>query len=102
MSVTDNAGRGPGSRSQRVEIFDQAIVEGKSQAESLRQTYPHSAKWKESAVHQRASRMAKGVKVQSRVAELLHRPQHVWGRSGEGDEPACTRYESSRRNVPGL
>jgi len=58
------------SKEQRVEIFAQAIVEGKTQSDAFRLAYPKSKNWKEKSVHERASVFAKTIKVQSRVQEL--------------------------------
>jgi len=58
------------SKDQRIEIFAQAIVEGKTQSDAYRLAYPVSKKWKDAAVHVKASTFAKDDKVLVRVTEL--------------------------------
>lgn len=54
----------------RIEIFAQAIVSGKTQADAYRDAYPTTATWKADSVHQKASVMAADVKVRSRIDQI--------------------------------
>jgi phage terminase small subunit len=58
------------STADRIEIFAQAIVAGKSQADAYRAAYPVSLKWKDESVHPKASHMSKNDTVLARVQEL--------------------------------
>lgn len=58
------------SQTDRIEIFAQAIVSGKTQADAYRLAYPTSLKWKDDSVHHKASEMARDVQVLARLAEL--------------------------------
>lgn len=58
------------SQSDRIEIFAQAIVAGKTQSDAYRAAYPASQKWKDEAVHPKASEMAKNDTVLIRMKEL--------------------------------
>ena len=55
--------------SAKQESFAQAIAKGMTQADAYRKAYP-SANRTEKTVHENASRLAKNVKVASRVKEL--------------------------------
>lgn len=54
----------------RQEKFAREMVAGKSQADAYREAFPRSARWKESAVHSRASALAKSAEVAQLVEEL--------------------------------
>ena len=54
----------------RHEAFCQAVVETGNQSEAYRRAYPHSASWKDNAVHVRASQLMKRDKVQLRLKQL--------------------------------
>lgn len=58
------------SRTDRIEIFAQAVIAGKSQSDAYRLAYPTSLKWKDDSVHHKASEMARDVQVLSRVEKL--------------------------------
>lgn len=54
-----------------VEAFCQAVVlNGGNKSEAFRIAYPNSLKWKDKSVNERASKLSKEAKVQSRVKEL--------------------------------
>jgi phage terminase small subunit len=46
------------------------ILNGGNKSDAFRKSYPHSCKWKEKSVHERASKLFSSVKVESRLAEL--------------------------------
>lgn len=52
------------------ERFAQLLASGKSQADSYREAYPKSKKWKPTAVHEKASHLMAIGKVRARVEEL--------------------------------
>lgn len=52
------------------ETFATALASGESQATAYRMAYPHSARWKDKTVWEKASRLATDGKVQARVKEL--------------------------------
>lgn len=54
----------------RQEVFAVAVGKGLSQSDAYRQAYPKSLKWKQTAVHERASRLAANAKVSARIAEV--------------------------------
>ena len=56
-------------RNSRHEAFARLLVQGKSQADAYRTVWPKSKRWKDCAVHVKASELAG--KVQVRVQELL-------------------------------
>jgi len=58
------------SQTDRIEIFAQAIVSGKTQADAYRAAYPASQKWKDEAVYPKASEMAKNDTVLVRIEQL--------------------------------
>lgn len=58
------------SQTDRIEIFAQAIVSGKTQAAAYRAAYPTSLKWKDDSVHHKASEMARSAQVLSRIEEI--------------------------------
>lgn len=54
------------------EMFAALIAEGiVSRTAAYRQAFPHAARWKDSAVSPRASRLASSGKIQARVSEIL-------------------------------
>jgi len=52
------------------EKFAIAVASGKTQADAYREAYPKSKGWKPESVHEKASTLARNVKVQSRIDEL--------------------------------
>lgn len=54
----------------RHERFAQLIAQGRSRADAYREVYPRSRKWKESALHKRASALALTGEVSGRVEAL--------------------------------
>lgn len=58
------------SVTDRIEIFAQAIVDGKTQADAYRAAYPVTMKWKADSVHHKASEMARNVQVMARIEQL--------------------------------
>ena len=67
--MTDEIKKKP-STADRIEIFAQAIIAGKSQSDAYRAAYPTTTKWKADSVHHKASEMARSVQVLARIAEL--------------------------------
>lgn len=55
------------------EKFALAVAGGKTQADAFREAYPKSKDWKPESVHEKASILAKNVKVRSRIGELKER-----------------------------
>lgn len=55
------------------ERFALAVASGKTQADAFREAYPKSKDWKPESVHEKASTLAKNVKVMSRIGELKER-----------------------------
>lgn len=73
MKKTDKSEEAPAkkpSTADRIEIFAQAIVSGKKQADAYRAAYPAALNWKDESVHPKASEMAKNGTVLARIAEL--------------------------------
>lgn len=61
----------PETLSPRQEAFAAGVAAGLSQAEAYRQAFPHSQKWRDHAVHSRASTLAADAKVKQRIRDLL-------------------------------
>jgi len=59
------------AKTQRVDLFAMAIVEGNTQSDAYRRAYPKSSsKWKQATIHNKACNMAKTDEVLARVVEL--------------------------------
>lgn len=58
------------ARSDRIEIFCNEIVNGKSQRQAYYAAYPSSLKWKDTTVDSKASVLAHDEKVLARLQEL--------------------------------
>jgi len=55
------------------EKFALAVAGGKNQSDAFREAYPKSKDWKPESVHEKASTIAKNIKVMSRIDELKER-----------------------------
>lgn len=79
--MTDEIQKKP-PKTDRIEIFAQAIVDGKTQADAYRAAFPASLKWKADYVYIKASEMAKDQKVLLRVQELRKQMEskELWSR----------------------
>jgi hypothetical protein len=61
------------SRTQRVDIFAQEIVQGSKQSDAYRKAFPQARKWKGNTVWSRACDFAKDSEVVARIAQLKER-----------------------------
>lgn len=77
----------------KVDIFINEMLSGKSQRQSYYIAYPHSRKWKETSVDERASVLFNTVKVKTRYTELLE---------ANRDKSIIDRKELLRMAVKGL
>ncbi len=70
------------SKTDRIEIFAQAIVDGKTQADAYRLAHPTAMSWAPESVHAKASVMAKEDTVLARVQELRKQMESkvLWSR----------------------
>lgn len=58
---------------QQQEIYVQALARGKTQRKAYYEAYPHSKKWKESSVDNKASALKRKPEIKARYEELLHK-----------------------------